>query len=277
MSYINSNFKGISKQRNEISSIVSNNIFTDYLKVKKKTILNDVTVESGGIDVTGDSEFQNNIKVDGAIDVTQNSEFQNDLSIGGNIQIDGTLDVHNNILQYGYILLPKFCIIMWSGSLINIPNGWLLCDGSTSNINSIDVTAPDLSGKFILSYGQDTLDFINTTIGAVGGSQNVTLNSSQIPSHSHTGTTSTDGSHTHTHNATGGQGNYGLTIANGANTVDSVDSSLGELNVWTVPGALNINNDGSHSHTFTTNSTGGGAAHNNMPPYYVLCFIMKGF
>lgn len=32
---------------------------------------------------------------------------------------------------------------------------------------------------------------------------------------------------------------------------------------------------GGHNHTFTTNTLGAGIAHNNMPPYYTLAFIMK--
>lgn len=76
-------------------------------------------------------------------------------------------------------------------------------------------------------------------------------------------------------------------MADGTNTVTNTDSSSGELNVWTVPGALSINNNGSHTHTFTsnsnttsvsvnnngahthtfiTNNTGGGGSHNNMQP-----------
>ena len=107
-------------------------------------------------------------------------------------------------------------------------------------------------------------------------------------SHSHTGTTDASGLHNHDTNAVGGQGNYGLALANGVNTVTSTDSSDGELNVWTLPGALAMSNSGSHTHTFTTsnaglhnhtltisnaglhahviNPAGGDAPHNNMQP-----------
>jgi microcystin-dependent protein len=127
----------------------------------------------------------------------------------------------------------------------------------------------------------------------------VTLTELEIPSHTHTNTVSTAGAHTHTattesagshshtSNATGGQGNYGLALANGSNTVEDTDNSSGELNVWTVPGALTINNSGDHTHTLTTgssgnhnhtvtiNNTGGGQAHENMPPYVVVNYIIK--
>ena len=40
-----------------------------------------------------------------------------------------------------------------------------------------------------------------------------------------------------------------------------------------------VNFDGSHDHTFsgtgTSTQAGGGAAHENRPPYYALCYIMK--
>ena len=32
---------------------------------------------------------------------------------------------------------------------------------------------------------------------------------------------------------------------------------------------------GSHSHSITVNNTGSGSPHENRPPYYALCFIMK--
>lgn len=40
--------------------------------------------------------------------------------------------------------------------------------------------------------------FDGATLGAVGGAQNVTLTTTNIPSHTHTGTTDSGGSHTHT-------------------------------------------------------------------------------
>jgi microcystin-dependent protein len=33
--------------------------------------------------------------------------------------------------------------------------------------------------------------------------------------------------------------------------------------------------DGKRGGSYTTNPTGGGQAHNNLPPYYALCYIMK--
>ena len=64
-------------------------------------------------------------------------------------------------------------------------------------------------------------------------------------------TTQTAGSHSHTTNAIGGQGNAGLALADGTNTVESTDASSGELNVWTTPLALTVNSNGDHTHAIT--------------------------
>jgi len=109
----------------------------------------------------------------------------------------------------------------------------------------------------------------------------------------------TDTGHTHTSNATGGQGTenspvYGLATSTGTKTATETDNSQVELNVWTNPVGLTIdsnttgitinsagnhnhiiNTDGSHNHLVTLTSVGSNTPHNNMPPYYVLIYIMK--
>lgn len=89
-----------------------------------------------------------------------------------------------------------------------------------------------------------------------GGNHMHTGTTNIIGDHTHTGTTDTSGDHNHEHNATGGQGNLGLAVADGSNTVTDADNSPGELNVWTVPRSLNLTNNGSHSHTVTNTSNG---------------------
>ena len=144
--------------------------------------------------------------------------------------------------------LPTGSIIMWNGEVI--PYGWGLCNGNTyQKINGTGpITSPDLRGKFVLSYGQGELNFSNNTIGATGGAQTVTLTTDQIPAHSHTS------------NATGTT--IGLAQRTGFNTLTEADNSSGELDL-TNAAALTINN------------AGGGLAHENMPPYYVLAYILK--
>ena len=43
--------------------------------------------------------------------------------------------------------LPAGAIVMWSGSLDAVPEGWVLCDG--------DNGTPDLSGRFLVGAGKE--------------------------------------------------------------------------------------------------------------------------
>lgn len=70
--------------------------------------------------------------------------------------------------------VPAGCIVMWSGLLVNIPDGWALCDGTLGT--------PDLRDRFIC--GAAAL----AEPGAVGGGN----------SHSHVGSAASAGAHTHT-------------------------------------------------------------------------------
>ncbi len=77
----------------------------------------------------------------------------------------GTLDVQGKIKEYGNDLLPSGVILMWSGTIANIPTGWGLCNGSTYTApGGAQVSTPDLRNRFI--YG------VNATEdpGATGGS-----------------------------------------------------------------------------------------------------------
>lgn len=172
--------------------------------------------------------------------------------------------------------------------------GWLICDGrSLSRVTYSDLYAiigtsfgsssgttfnlPDCRGKVAGAVGQGS-GLTNRSIGATAGSETQILTVDQLPSHTHDGTTSINGSHTHTTNAPGGQDELGLAIADGTKTVINTDPSEGELNVWTTPRALVINNAGNHNHSFTTNATGGNAAFNIMQPTIFLgnVFLYSG-
>ena len=158
--------------------------------------------------------------------------------------------------------------------------GWLKCDGrslskttynnlyavlgNTYGSTTYTFNLPDCRGQVLGTVGQGS-GLTNRVIGTYVGAETHTLTVPQIPAHTHTGITTTSGAHIHGSNAVGTT--IGLCISDGTNTVINTDPSSGELNVWTVPRALNINNTGStHSHAFTTDSTSGDQAHNNMQP-----------
>lgn len=145
--------------------------------------------------------------------------------------------------------IPIGGIIIWSGSAAAIPTGWLLCNGASGT--------PDLRDRFVVGAGS------TYAVAATGGAATVTLTTGQLPSHTHTfsGTTNTTGAHTHS----GGVSNTGIysQVGNATQNLHPIITSTGSA--------------GDHAHTFsgTTAASGSGTAHENLPPYYALCYIMK--
>lgn len=95
--------------------------------------------------------------------------------------------------------------------------------------------------------------------GATGGEATHTLTAEEMPAHSHSGTTSTNGDHSHGVRDADYHDGYGSSF-------DSGD--------WGPQRYIPTSNAGNHNHTFTTDNAGGGAAHNNMPPYLV-CYMWQ--
>jgi microcystin-dependent protein len=124
-----------------------------------------------------------------------------------------------------------------------------------------------------LSSGQGVA-LTNRGVGSTGGVETVTLTVDQMPSHNHSGATTSDnstnnGSHTHT-SATAAIGNYGsrMLVYNQEAINIYSDSRTGSTLPVTVPSE-------SSSHNHKISSQGGDKSHENMPPFYVLAFIMR--
>mgnify|MGYP001193056104 FL=1 len=153
------------------------------------------------------------------------------------------------------VSMPRGVIVMWSGRVDEIPNGWALCDGRTYQApDGRQVTTPDLRDKFVVGAG------LNYQVGDQGGAAQVTLTVEQLPPHSHRGTTNEAGAHTHTYRGSTGRSTSGL----GGSAALRYPASN-----------LQTSESGRHSHTFTTETVGGGQPHENRPPYYALAYIMR--
>ena len=155
-------------------------------------------------------------------------------------------------------------IILWSGNTGNIPSGFVLCNGSNST--------PDLRDRFVVGAGS------SYNPGSTGGSNSVTLSTTQIPSHNHT-------TPNHRHSFSGSTNND-----THSHTWDRQDAANDQgYRPWPASNndcrrtTANTGND-THNHSFsgntgyhqgTTTSTGSGSSHENRPPYYALCYIMK--
>ena len=157
----------------------------------------------------------------------------------------------------GIVGVPTGVIVLWSGAANALPTGWALCDGSSGR--------PDLRGKFVVGYSNTDNDY---DVGDTGGAASVTLSTSQIPAHSHdAGTLDADNNGAHTHRVRVGTAGGG-----GGGNVSDRDSEQ--------PGnyvSNQIESNGSHGHNISgnTGNRGGGGSHENRPPYYALCYIIK--
>ncbi len=160
-------------------------------------------------------------------------------------------------IETGLGLVPSGTIVMWNGT--SIPNGWALCDGTNGT--------PDLRGMFIAGYDSNDPDY--NAIGNIGGEKNHTLNTSEMPSHWHSYSSSTSMSGNHVHSY---EDRYWDPDQGGPDLDEGSFSTNGMINQPKVTASA-----GAHSHTISgsTDNTGGGQAHENRPPYYVLSFIMK--
>jgi microcystin-dependent protein len=168
--------------------------------------------------------------------------------------------------QINNIQCPLGAIIMWSGSIDGNGNpiigstpdaNWHICDGTNGT--------PDLRDRFIVGSGS------SYSIGDTGGVNSVSLGIGEIPSHNHTysGTTVSDGAHYH---------RAWLSDVLVRDLWADLGDADGEPNFARVfSGWAYSDFAGNHYHYYagTTDPTGGGAAHENRPPYFALAYIMK--
>ena len=136
-------------------------------------------------------------------------------------------------------LVPAGGIIMWSGTVLNIPTGWVLCDGTKG--------APDLRDRFVMGAG--TTIGNTYAVGNTGGSADAV-----VVSHTHT---VTDPGHFHTQKAN-------LVQTRGGAQGGSRESC----------GNSDINTD-SATTGITIANAGVSGTNANLPPFYALAFIMK--
>ena len=130
-------------------------------------------------------------------------------------------------------------IVMWSGAINEIPDGWQLCDGTNET--------PDLRNRMIIGAGDEF------SVNDTGGFADAAL-----VSHNHSCTTNTTGNHTHTmprHDRYSGTATaHSMAFNNGLSS-------------------RNVSNSGVHSHTVAVPNAGTTGTNANLPPYYALAFI----
>lgn len=131
--------------------------------------------------------------------------------------------------------VPIGAIIMWSGAINQIPQGWALCDGTNGT--------PNLKDRFIVGAGNNYLP------GTTGGNATISLQHSHIINdHTHSGTTQ-------------GPSSYNNDIEEGSG---HTAADNGHTHKFATGGASDRNTDSRLS-----------VAQDIRPPYYALAFIMK--
>ena len=226
------------------------------------------------------------------------------LDINGQIRIRGGSPGTGNLLvsdanglatwsAQSLVSVPVGAIIMWGGTLAGIPTNWRLCDGAFAPLTSLLYAQlvsqgnpfggagklPDLRERFIVGAGgANTTNVVGGSgysVANFGGLNSVTLTKAQIPKHKHTigdgvdgGTFSNSGNHQHT---------YPMKDDDNNNDDNSSFPETGKHDGGDMTGTTS--GAGDHRHTGNTGdgTTDGlsGQSHENRPPFFALCFIIK--
>lgn len=153
--------------------------------------------------------------------------------------------------------VPSGGIIMWSGTLADIPGGWALCDGSNGTL--------DLRDQFVrgAAAGSDP--------GGTGGALNHV--------HQVSATTDAAGAHSHVTNWGEGSGTWVVTKTFGTTTTSGSTETMmgfdGTYDNGQPPNsyqAFNTSAAPNHSHIVTQASSSQSAS---LPPYFALAFIVR--
>lgn len=238
--------------------------------------------------------------------------IHNNTTIKGNTVIKGTATAKVNKVDDVYLGCPIGTIVMWAGDEENIPDGWLLCNGSTIGVrrqsekytvaynrNYTKVgsktfntnTYKDLQNLVDVikaEYGVILSEFRDTVIGVslpnlqqkfpLGAKQGATMstgyNSANTQTYVYTSIGSTGGtSEVQLSRNTMPEHNHDQYISYSGN-LSSLDDGQEQAGGIIVR-KTGINTYASRTDTTYIKNTGFGHPHNNMPPFLAINFIIK--
>jgi microcystin-dependent protein len=201
-----------------------------------------------GLTVFGaQTTIQNGLSVSGSA-LLSGPTTMNSLTVSGSTLLSGETALRGTVkladcVTTGGGVVPVGGILMWSGD--SPPQGWALCDG-VAKLNGKFV--PDLRGRFILASGH-VEGSATREVGATGGEETHKLTAAEMPEH------------THNYRPDGGTMTLVTQVATGKDKPDSGAA-----------GGYGYIDDANRS---AVQAAGQSAAHTNMPPFYVLAFIIR--
>ena len=221
--------------------------------------------------VAGNAFVTGGLAVDGPMEA-KNGLAVNQISVGnGGINVGGTLTVAsgqtlklakgakisdangNDMFEAVNAAIgqaaPRGVIVMWSGEATAVPAGWALCNGENGT--------PDLRDRFIVGAGK------TYEVRATGGTNEVALTKDQMPNHYHL----------HVNDLTLMR-DVG-TVYNAGKTLDLVTKKGYSRGGDSDGKILRTGTAGGDATDTVVGTDGYAEAHENRPPYYALCFIMK--
>jgi len=159
-----------------------------------------------------------------------------------------TINISGTLSSYGNQLISIGTIIMFYNS--SIPAGWALCNGQT--VTRTDgggsITTPNLVGSFVFGG--------SAAYTTQRGASTITLTTANLPSHTHT---INDPGHSHTQYFGWNGGNQHTMIRDPNQVWDTQYAGYTSVN----PTGISLYN------------TGSATEFSIMPPFVVLCYIMK--
>lgn len=222
-----------------------------YLRAQRRTINRNVYFDNRLNTFTRPPMRDGDLFVDNYERVGGNMDINGNLTIGGQLSATSFYANRGNFYLDNYLLIPYGTIIQCAA--VNVPQGWLLCNGASILKNSYlnlynaigytyggfdnNFNVPDIRGRVPIGSGSGA-GLTNRILGNIGGAERHQLTVDEMPAH------------THTENISSGN----LPIEN-----DTPD----------------VYNNQTSSYTGNTGSTGGDQSHNNMQPFIVLNYLIK--
>ena len=266
------------RPRQKLLSVPTAGFAQDVKEAKRDfTVVGSATVNEAA-NVVGNATVGGDLTVGGPINAGKGIKVSDgglsvsggELSVsGGELKLSGgslTVEANVAITQGGTSagFVPRGVIVMWSGEKGKIPQGWALCDGNNGT--------PNLCDRFIVGAGK------TYGVGDTGGTNEVALTTQEMPTHYHIyladdrlkgcfdgfkKSHSNIGYYTLPDNPSGswlGEVSYDW----------SDDDGMRALATGNAGGAAKHGGDWN-----TAGKIGEAEAHENRPPYYALCYIMK--